>query len=140
MAQPTQVVGPWESISAGDEFWGVTVTCAHGLHWYGRQTGIEIGAGIEARVGIEIVVGAMGITSVLREERTNLKEPGIRRDNVTMKIRGVTSTTFLQTRVAEEKHVEGLVGKFIFPRSKIVNKTCAPEDLECWGNKMEYGT
>lgn len=66
---------------------------------------------------------------VLREERTNLKEPGIRRDNVPMKIRGVTSTAFLQTRVAEEKHVEGLAGKFIFPRSKIVNKTCAPEDL-----------
>lgn len=50
-----------------------------------------------------------------RKERTNLRESAIRRDNVPMKIRGVASTTFCQTRVAEEKHVEGLVGMFIFP-------------------------
>jgi hypothetical protein len=72
----------------------------------------------------------IGLLRSIRKERARLKETNISRDNVPPKIWGITSITFLKTRIAEEKTLEGFCSKFIFTWSKVVNKACAPEDAE----------
>jgi hypothetical protein len=72
----------------------------------------------------------IGLLRSRRKERARLKEAKISRDNVPSKIWGITSITFLKTRIAEEKTLEGFCSKFIFTWSKVVNKACAPEDTE----------
>jgi hypothetical protein len=72
----------------------------------------------------------IGLLRSRRKERVSLKEANISKDNVPPKIWGIPSITFLKTRIAEEKTLEGFCSKFIFTWSKVVNKVCAPKDEE----------
>jgi hypothetical protein len=72
----------------------------------------------------------IGLLRSRRKERARLKETNISRDNVPPKIWRITSITFLKMGITEEKTLERFCSKFIFTRSKVVNKACAPEDAE----------